>query len=285
MTTQRVKLFYFRPINLAIAFLCVLLLAVPAAGQGAVREALRAKTAEAKQIQERSYRFDEAGKDMPYSLFVPSSYDGAKPCPLIVALHGLGSSADQMIRYRGLTDLAEEYGYIIVAPEGYNSHGWYGSLGPGKNRFSERFEGKVPDPENLGELSEKDVLNVLDIVKTEFKIDAHRTYLMGHSMGGGGTLYLGMKHKELWAGLAPIAPAIYSSPDQLSSIPAMPVILVQGDADRLVRVEVTRRWADKMKELGMPCEYIEVAGGNHVDVAMDNLPAIFAFFEKHQGGK
>ncbi len=77
MTTQRVKLFYFRPIHLAIAFLCVLLLAVPAAGQGAVREALRAKTAEAKQIQERSYRFDDAGKDMPYSLFVPSSYDGA----------------------------------------------------------------------------------------------------------------------------------------------------------------------------------------------------------------
>ena len=284
MNSQRVKPLFTRPVTVGIAFLCVVLVGASAAGQGTVREALRARTADAKHIQERSYHFDAAGKDIPYALFVPSSYDGAKPFPLVVALHGLGSSADQMIRYRGLTELAEQHGYIVVAPEGYNSHGWYGSLGPGKNRFSERFEGNEPDPENLGELSEKDVFNVLDIVKKEFKIDAHRTYLMGHSMGGGGTLYLGMKYKELWAGLAPIAPAIYSSPNQLSSIPKMPVVLVQGDADRLVHVEVTRQWAAKMKELGMPCEYIEVPGGNHVNVAMDNLPAIFAFFDKH-GGK
>jgi len=256
-----------------------------AAGQGLVRDTLRARTAESKHIQDRSYQFQEADKSMPYSLFVPSTYDASRSFPLIVALHGLGSSAGQIIRYRGFTELAEEHGYIVVAPEGYNNHGWYGSLGPGKNRFSERFEGGTPDPENLGELSEKDVFNVLDIVKKEFNVDPRRTFLMGHSMGGGGTLYLGMKHKELWAGLAPIAPAIYSNPDQLSGIRSMPIILVQGDADRLVRVEATRRWATKMDELDMPSQYIEVAGGNHVDVAMDNLPAIFDFFNQHRRAK
>jgi len=270
----------------AIFAVCMSLAMLPAAAQsGAVRNAVLARTAEAKHIQERTYHFDAASKDIPYSLYVPSSYDGAKPNPLIVALHGLGSSASQMIRYRGMTDLAEEHGYIVVAPEGYNSHGWYGSLGPGKNRFSERFQGNEPDPENLGELSEKDVFNVLDIVKGEFKVDPNRIYLMGHSMGGGGTLYLGMKYKELWAGLGPIAPAIYSNPIQLSNIPKMPIILVQGDQDRLVKVETTRRWTAEMEQLHMPYKYIEVPGGNHVSVAPENLPAIFAFFDQHRRGE
>ncbi len=235
-----------------------------------------------RRIQDRTYFFDDAGKDIPYSLYVPTSYDGSDSYPLIVALHGLGSSAHQMIRYRGLTDLAEEHGYIVVAPEGYNNHGWYGSMGPGKNRFSERFRVRgEADPENLGELSEKDVFNVVGLVENEFKIDSERVYLMGHSMGGGGTLYLGMKHAEKWAGLAPIAPAIYSSPSQLEKIKSMPIIVVQGDADRLVKVEVTRLWIDEMKRLGMPHKYIEIAGGDHVRVAAQNLPAIFAFFNMH----
>lgn len=243
---------------------------------------ITADSATTGRIQDRTYHYADAGVDLPYSVFVPTSYDGSKAFPLIVALHGLGSSSDQIIRYRGMTDLAEKHGYIVAAPMGYNNHGWYGSLGPGKNRFSERFERGVPDPENLGELSEKDVFNVLEIVKNEFTIDTNRIYLMGHSMGGGGTLYLGMKHKEIWAGLGAVAPAIYSSPDQLSAIAKMPIIIVQGDEDRLVRVEATRRWAEKMKEISMPHKYIEVAGGDHVRVAPDHLPDIFAFFDQHR---
>ena len=68
---------------------------------------------------------------MEYALFVPSKYDKEKKTPLIVALHGLGGNPQQMIRSRGLADLAEQYGYIVVAPMGYNSSGWYGAQGPG----------------------------------------------------------------------------------------------------------------------------------------------------------
>lgn len=283
---QRKKSREFAVAGIALVVLTALLAPLPSIAQGgSVRDALRARNAESTRIQERTYHFAEAGKDIPYSLFVPSTYDAANSSPLVVALHGLGSSASQMIRYRGMTDLAERHGYIVVAPEGYNSHGWYGSLGPGKNRSSERFAKGTPDPENLGALSEKDVFNVIDIVKAEFTVDPDRVYLMGHSMGGGGTLYLGMKYKELWAGLGAIAPAIYSNPEQLSSIATMPIIVVQGDEDRLVKVENTRRWTETMKRLQMPYRYIEVPGGNHVSVAPENLPAIFTFFDQHRRGE
>jgi poly(3-hydroxybutyrate) depolymerase len=224
-------------------------------------------------IQKRTYDFKEAGKEMEYALFVPSSYDKAKKAPLVVALHGLGSNPQQILRYRGLTDQAEKYGFVVVAPMGYNSSGWYGVKGP-KSAKSK--------PENLGELSEKDVMNVLALVRKEFNIDADRIYLMGHSMGGGGTWHLGLKYPDLWAGLAPIAPAIFRRAADVEKIKHIPVILVQGDQDKLVPVAGARRWAEAMKKHGMTYEYIEVEGGGHVDIAFQNMPRIFEFFSKHR---
>jgi predicted esterase len=104
---------------------------------------------------------------------------------------------------------------------------------------------------------------------------------MGHSMGGGGTLHLGIKHPELWAGLAPISPAIFRKPDDLEKIKHVPVIMIQGDKDPLVRVERVRPWAEKMKELKMTHEYVEVAGGDHMNIIKD-VPKIYEFFNKHK---
>jgi len=39
------------------------------------------------------------------------------------------------------------------------------------------------NPPNLAELSEKDVMNVIAMVRKEFNVDEKRMYMMGHSMG------------------------------------------------------------------------------------------------------
>jgi predicted peptidase len=224
------------------------------------------------QVWMRSYAFEEADKEMEYALYIPEDYDATKSYPLMVALHGLNSNPRQILGYPGFTNLAQKHGYILAAPMGYNKRGWYG----GRGQTSQRW-----DPKNLGELSEKDVMNVLKIVRDEFNVDSKRIYLMGHSMGGGGTWHIGIKFPDTWAGLAPIAPATFRSPDELQKIKSIPVILVQGDKDRLVPVRGARRWASKMQELGMTHAYIEVEGGNHIIPAITQLPAIFEFFEKH----
>ena len=220
-------------------------------------------------VLNRTYHFKLAKKEMEYCLYLPKSYDKAKAYPLVVALHGLHSSPAQIMGYPGLLEQAEKHGYVVVAPMGYNRQGWYGSMGWAMRRGT---------PKNLGELSEKDVMNVLAITRKGVNIDPKRIYLMGHSMGGGGTWHLGLKYPQLWAALGPIAPAIFRSPDALTKIKTMPVILVQGDADRLVPVKIARAWAAKMKELKMDHKYIEVAGGGHVKIAFDSQPAIFEFF-------
>jgi predicted peptidase len=133
-----------------------------------------------------------------------------------------------------------------------------------------------------GEYSEKDVMNVLALMRREFNVDDNRIYLMGHSMGGAGTLHLGIKYASIWAALAPIAPAGFAlDPGSLASIRDMPVIIVQGDADTAIPVANTRRWADKLEELQMTYRYVEIAGGDHMSVIGTGMPDIYAFFEAH----
>ncbi len=236
--------------------------------------------AEPGKIQKRSYEFKEAGKDIEYALYVPRSYKAARKAPLLVLLHGLGSNPHDVIRYQGITDEAEERGYLVVAPFGYNERGWYGSQGKGKGGF---LGGRPEDPENLGELSEKDVLNVLGIVRKEFNIDPARIYLAGHSMGGGGTIYLGAEHSGIWAALAPMSPAYMGNHDILEDI-KVPMMVVTGDKDNVVPVQMVRPFAQRMKKMEVKHIYKEIAGGNHGTTFYRNpelMAEIFDFFDKN----
>lgn len=228
-------------------------------------------------VQKRSYFFKQADKQIEYRLFVPKNYREGTKSPLLVLLHGLGSNPSQVIRYDGIREEADRRGYIVVAPFGYNSRGWYGSLGKGKPQKA--LGGSEDDPENLGELSEKDVMNVLDIVRQEFDIDQDRIFLMGHSMGGGGTIHLGSTYPEVWAGLAALSPALFGGTARLEKMKHLPTIVVTGDKDRLVAVENVRRWVKEMDNLGMDHRYKEIAGGDHVFSITRNPKMIADVFE------
>jgi predicted esterase len=138
------------------------------------------------------------------------------------------------------------------------------------------------DPPNLRELSEKETLQVIELVRKEFTVDDNRTYVMGHSMGGAGTLYLAIKYPQRWAAAAAIAPAAFSvDKEGLAKIPKMPIMVVHGDMDTVVPTSVGRAWVDAMKALNMNYHYIEVPGGDHGSVISSHQAEIFAFFAKH----
>ena len=234
-----------------------------------------------KRVQERSYVVTETGKSIPYALFVPSDYNVQNQWPLIVALHGLGRPFDWMMGYEGMIDLAERDGFIVVSPLGYHPRGWYGSRGPGLAGNRQPEPPEEPLPANLGELSQKDVMNVLDLVQRELRVDEDRIYLWGHSMGGAGSYHLAATHPGIWAGVAVAAPAPAAPPTQLEAFTHVPVLVLHGDEDRTVPVAQTRQWVAKMKELGMQHIYIEVPGGDHsLFVSRDRvrLSQVFSFF-------
>jgi len=207
-------------------------------------------------VEQRSYHFEETGEELKYVLFESSKVSREKKNPLIVALHGLGGDGNFLVRDR-LVDLAEEDGYIVVGPLGYNVGGWYGSPIVQFPKSKGSSELTPIEPPNLAELSEKDVMNVLAIMRKEFNIDEKRTYLMGHSMGGAGTLFLGSKHTSDWAAIAGIAPAAFlmleNRKEYLSKIndAGIPVMIVQGEKDTAVPLKYTLQWIETMRELGL----------------------------------
>jgi predicted peptidase len=231
-------------------------------------------------VELRTHVLPEApGVEIPYGVYLPTSYDASRPTPLVIALHGLGSGVTYMMEYgdarTSVAQLAEELGWLVATPMGYNERGWYGSRGADNSFHRE-------GPPNLGRLSELDAMAVLAIMKRDFNVDADRTYLIGQSMGGGGTWHLGMKYPDIWAALAPMAPAIYSSPDAVVAARHLPVMVIHGDADELVRVDISRGWVAKMQELGMSYEYIEVPGGSHSSAGRDNIAEVFAFLSRQR---
>jgi poly(3-hydroxybutyrate) depolymerase len=265
-------------------------------------------------VQQRTYTFTDTNEVLPYAVFVSSKVTKDKKSPLIVALHGLGGDQNTMMRF-GAVQAAEEGGYILVTPMGYNSSGWYGApatmaAGTGGANGGVSMGGPPPGgaggppggpprgppaarpiPTTLGvsnevsQRSEKDVMTVLDMIRKEFNVDDKRIYIMGHSMGGAGAIYLGVKHPSIWAGIGAIAPAhapagIYAQNYSLAPAKDIPMIIVQGDQDPLIPVAGVRQWIEQMKELHITNRYIERAGGDHGTV-LNDVPEVIAFFNQH----
>ena len=233
--------------------------------QGIPRSAQPPLTASQQRILECTYRLAEADADMPYALFVPSTYAPGKPAPLIVNLHGLNVTPLMQMLFDGTTDFAERHGFIVVAPMGYSLSGWWGA--------------RAGRP---GELSELDAMTLLKSIRERYAIDNDRIYLMGHSMGGAGTYHLGAKYNDIWAGIAPIA-AAGGIPDAATAerFRSFATLLMHGEKDSIVSAAGSRRAAALLQGAGAQHLYLEFPGKDHefwIRRGAENLEKVFLFF-------
>jgi predicted esterase len=217
---------------------------------------------------ERHYLLAGANEVMPYRVYVPKAYAAGKPAPLVIALHGLGANEDSFFDsyQRQPVQLAEKHGFLMAAPLGFRVDGFYGSRMMG---------GADVAAQRRGEYSEKDVLEVLRLMKANYNVDESRIYLMGHSMGAIGTWALGAKYPQTWAAL--VAFAGTGSPASAELMKSIPQFVVHGDNDPTVNVSGSRNMTAALKKAGASVTYIEVAGGGHIDVVVPNLPGAFEF--------
>jgi poly(3-hydroxybutyrate) depolymerase len=245
--------------------------AVAAASRGG-RNPFVGKTGDFK----RGYLLESAGEIMPYRMYVPATYSTSRTFPLIVALHGLGGTEDSFFTGydNQMAKLAEQHGYIVAAPLGYRVDGSYG-WGLGNPPAD-------PTTRRVQENSEKDVMEVLQLVRQQYRIDENRIYLMGHSMGAIGTWKIAAKFPDLFASIGMFAGS--GAPATLERIRHVPEFVVHGDADATVNVQGSRAMVAKAKELGIDVKYIEIPGGSHGGVVAPNLAGMFEFFNAHKKG-
>ena len=89
---------------------------------------------------------------------------------------------------------------------------------------------------------EIDAMRVLEMVRSNYNVDDDRIYLMGHSMGGAGTYYLGARYNDLWAGVAPIAGAGgIRDRETAERFRSLPTLVMHGELDSIVPAAGSRR--------------------------------------------
>jgi predicted esterase len=235
-------------------------------------------------VQNRTYTFSDTSETLPYAVFVSSKVSKDKKAPLIMALRGAGGSPTYFMQKPAL-DLAEEGGYILVGAMGYRPMGSFGMPAGNFGGGGMAAGGNAAaSSDKTSEYSEKDVMNVLDMVRKEFKVDDQRVYLMGHSQGGAGALFLGGKYSTIWAavaGLAPGAPGFQF--DTNSKVKELPLLIMVGAKDSLIGS--VQRLDATMKSANIAHEYKEVPGLDHGGIVMGAMPDVFKFFGEHTKAK
>ena len=249
-------------------------------------------------VEIRKYVFKETGEELPYSVFVSSKVKKDQKAPLIIALRGFTGTTLTFVRGTAV-DLAEEGGYILVGAIGYNNRAGFGVRAGGARgaapaapragaaeaapaRPQPPMVGgtKETDPTRVTEYSEKDVMNVLALLRKEFNIDDRRIYLMGHSQGGGGARHLAETYPDTWAAVALLAPALFNvEVTAASPITKIPLLLAVGEKDSLMTS--VRSFSDQLKAMKVDHEYIEKPGLDHGTIIMGAMPDVFRFFPKH----
>jgi predicted peptidase len=128
------------------------------------------------------------------------------------------------------------------------------------------------------------VINVLEIVMNEYPINRSSIFLAGHSMGAGGTWYLGAKYSKYWRAMAPMSgPFVDQAYYPWDRIRSMPVMMSEGTR-ALPSVQGSRLMRDWMFQQDFHFEYYEVKadhGGMVPLVLPAVLPAVFDFFDRY----
>ncbi len=197
----------------------------------------------------------------PYRLYIPSSYDGSKPYPLILALHGAGRDENFYFDAQDgqMKSFAEKRGYIVACPRGRDALSMY--VGDG----------------------ERDVVDVMASVRGFFKVDPARIYLAGHDTGGAAAWSLAMHRPGVFAAVAASAPAVFFlTADDMASLKAVPQMVVQGDQDTQVPVKETRLFTEAARKAGAQVKYLEISGAGHADVVAPAFAEMFDWFDAHR---
>ena len=149
--------------------------------------------------------------------------------------------------------------------------------------YDEIPAGLLVDP-HTAQLSEQDVMNVVGIVRKQYRIDPTRIYLAGNSMGGVGTLYLAVRYPEVWAAVAPAGGPIaaWSYPFERLRDFHVPVRFIHGKLDEHANVHWSQVLFERAQAAGVEADLSEPPTGEHAYAWTLVLPETFDWLLRHQ---
>jgi predicted peptidase len=104
-------------------------------------------------------------------------------------------------------------------------------------------------------------LEIIDALSREFKIDKHRLYVTGQSMGGGGVWNIVSNRPKVFAAAVPLCGSV--TPDDGTAALGTSVWAFHGDSDKTVPVSSSRDRIAAIRKAGGHPLYTEYAGVDH----------------------
>lgn len=143
-----------------------------------------AKKALSRRVQARTFRSKALDREMHYMIVLPADYESSqRRYPVLYLLHGWAGDFRNWVALTNLVEYSQPYAMVIVTPDAQNS--WYvNSATIAKDRFEDYIAG--------------DLIREID-GHWRTIASPHRRAIAGLSMGGYGSLLLGLKHADLFA--------------------------------------------------------------------------------------
>lgn len=206
------------------------------------------------------------GDTLPYRLLLPQNFDAKKKYPLILFLHGSGergrNNEAQLTHGWKLflqDSLRSAYPAIVVFPQCPASSFWsnvqfsYDTLSK-KRGFTFLETGEPTVAMRL-------LLELLDELEGDYKLDKARLYVGGLSMGGMGTFELVRRKPKLFAAAFPICGG--ASPASVRQLTKPAWWVFHGGKDDVVPPHYSQVMVDALKAVGANVKFTLYPNANH----------------------
>lgn len=200
----------------------------------------------------RVYR--NRNQSMPYRLFVPQGYDKTRQYPLVIWLHGGGSSGDDNV---GQISLDNKLGtHFWTRKENQEKHPAFVLAPQSKSDWDSNTSTDLSAELKL-------VLAILDVVRKDYNIDPDRLYVAGQSNGGIGAFGLITKRPGLFAAAIPLCGAGNPGLAVRAANAKTAVWAFHGEKDDIIASENSRNMITALKKAGGSPRYTEYKGVGH----------------------
>lgn len=210
--------------------------------------------------------------DLLYTAHVP---EGDGPHPTLIALHGWGASAHDLL---GLSPAIHRGEALVLCPQGpfafeaepgMPGYGWFplSQAGP-------------PDPQEI-EKAYAVLTAFVGQALERFPIDPKRLVIGGFSQGGFMAYLLGLRDPTRYSGLLAIAswlaPELIGTLEQGPAHEELPALILHGTEDPMIPIDRAQVTRDAVLALGLPTRYREYEMGH--EICQEALRELLAWLE------
>lgn len=194
-----------------------------------------------------------------HTAHVPS---GEGPFPTIVALHGWGASAHDLI---GLAPVLQRGEALVLCPQGpvtvpvgpgYVGYGWFPIGGGGPPDPAEFARGKAA------------LAGFLDEALRHYPADPRKLVLLGFSQGGVMAYDLALREPERFLALVTLSSwlpgALASGVEAQPALARLPALVIHGSEDPMIPVARGQDSRDELLKLGVQTTYREYPMGHEI---------------------